>query len=70
MLKSSDSCKHAFVMPQLPYRGLLKILKSQPKYHNICVKNVDQNISLDGLKPAFLNATQLYVDIPLIFHPM
>lgn len=41
--------------------------KRHPKCFTVSVNNIDQNIFLNRLKPAFLDITWLNVDVPIIF---
>ena len=72
--KLFETSTHAFVKDlarkhslQLPYRVPFKILKRHKKYFTMSIKNGALNISLDRLKPAFLDTAWLNVSPQISF---
>lgn len=69
--KGLETCTHVFIRDterrhslQPPYRGPFKVVERQNKFFKVLIKNEEQNISVDRLKPAALEETYLKVSPP------
>lgn len=69
--KGLETCTHVFIRDterrhslQPPYRGPFKVVERQNKFFKVLIKNEEQNISVDRLKPAALEETYLKVPPP------
>lgn len=66
--KALETCRHVFVRDtarshslQPPYRGPFKVAKKCNKFFSVLIKDEEQNISIDRLKPATLEDAYLEV---------
>ena len=69
--KSLDSCTHVFLRHdavtkplQPPYAGPFKVLKRTPKYFVISQKEKSVTVSIDRLKPAFIDVASQAQSVP------
>lgn len=65
VFKELDNCTHVFIRKDMvtspltsPYSGPYAVLKKGPKSFKVIVKSHHKNISIDRLKPAFLEETE------------
>ena len=64
MPDSLQACTHVLIRDraqkhplQTAYKGPYKVVQRQPKYFTVIVNNDKQNVSVDRLKPAFIDTT-------------